>query len=173
MLSWEVVMRNNVLRVRVGHRGNRHLDRALNVLKNLDARIPQIRKSKPPHRPQEKRLLDSVCHSNVLGLTCGECGARLRPRNPMDVRTPTHHGYTLDRQRLRLFGGMRKARNHPHGIRDVGSRLAHTSHQTLYPFAKGSHPIGLIIVKLLKKDISRKWSVPACVHAKFIDRLFH
>ena len=42
-LSQEVMTHIDVLRVRVGHKVNRHLDLALVVLKNLDARIHNIK----------------------------------------------------------------------------------------------------------------------------------
>ena len=103
----------DVFRVRVRHGVNCHLDRTLIILENLDARIPKIRQYKTPHVPQEKRLLKAFCHCNVLGLSVGESAALLRPRNPLDCRTPSHHGYTRDRLHLRILGGISGVRvNH-------------------------------------------------------------
>ena len=84
----------DVLRVRVGDRVNRQLDRTVLVLKNLDARITIIRQEETPHGPQENCILRAFLHCNVLGLTRGEYGAILRPRNSLDGRPPPHHGST-------------------------------------------------------------------------------
>ena len=79
MLSQEVVTHIDV-RIRVGHRFSRHPDRTPVVLKNLDARIPEIRQWKTPHGPQEKMPPSSL--------------QPLRPRNPLGGRTPAHDGCT-------------------------------------------------------------------------------
>ena len=34
------------------------------------------------------------------------------------------------------------------------------------------HSIGFILVNLFKKNVSRKWGVSTCGHAKLLDRLF-
>ena len=73
MFLQEVVAHVDVLRVRVGDRVDRQLNRTVVVLKNLDARIPKLRQEETPHRPQENRLLKAFCHCNVLSLTRGEC----------------------------------------------------------------------------------------------------
>ena len=54
MLSQKMVTHINVLRVRVRHGVNCHLDRTLMVLENLDARIPKIRQYKNATRAAKK-----------------------------------------------------------------------------------------------------------------------
>lgn len=49
--------------------------------------------------------------------------------------------------------------------------MASKPRQTPYQFVKWLITIGLIPAKL-KKNISRKWVVLTCCHAKLLDRLF-
>lgn len=67
---------------------------------------PKTRQEKPPHGTQEGRLLKTLCRRNVLCLARGECGALLRPRDPLDGRTLTRQGSTRDRPPPSAFGGL-------------------------------------------------------------------
>ena len=101
----EVVAHVDVVQVRVGDRVDRQLNRTV-VLKILDVRISKIRQEETPHGPQEKCILKALRDFQVFGLTRGECGTILRPRNPLDRRPPTHHGSTRYIFPLNLFGGI-------------------------------------------------------------------
>ena len=106
MLSQKVVTHTDVFRVRVRHGVNCHLDRTLTFPRKPGCTGPQNQAVENATRAARKRILKAFCHCNVLGLTRGEFGALLCQRNPLDCRTPAHHGYIQDRPLLRILGGI-------------------------------------------------------------------
>lgn len=63
-------------------------------------------------------------------------------------------------------------RARPRGILYVRSRLVRKPQQTAYQFSIWPLTTGILLVKLVKRNISRKWGVLASGHAKLVDHLF-
>ena len=68
-LSQEVVTYMHVLQIRICYGVNPHLNRTVVVLKNLDARVAKIGQKKTPPTQQEKGLIQTLRHRNILCLT--------------------------------------------------------------------------------------------------------
>ena len=109
-LSKEVVTYIDVLRVRVGYGVNTLFESHRCCSQKPGRTGPKKRAREAPDKQQETCLLEPFRHRNILPLTRGECGTLLRPRNPLDGRTPRHHSSTLCRRQLSFS---REHRLHP------------------------------------------------------------